>query len=88
MRVHWLGVDQVEAVEIGQDVRRLLEEAMKLIESNRSSMEESSLIGMRLHLEVQCRGQAAEVAGWIRADGASQVSALHERPVNTSGACN
>ena len=37
---------------------------MELTEGNRSSMEESSLIGMRLHLEVQCQGQAAEVAGW------------------------
>ena len=62
---------------------------MELTESNRSSMQESGLIGMRLHLKVQCGRQAAEVAGWIsRADGASLVPALHERPVNTSGACN
>ena len=37
---------------------------MKLIEGNRSSMDESSLVGMRLHLEEQRRGRAAEVAGW------------------------
>ena len=34
---------------------------MKLIESNRSSMDKSSLVGMRLHLEGQRRSQAAEV---------------------------
>ena len=37
---------------------------MKLIEGNRSSMDESSLVGMRLHLEEQRRGRATEVAGW------------------------
>ena len=37
---------------------------MKLIESNRSSMDKSSLVGMRLHLEGQRRGQAAEVVCW------------------------
>ena len=37
---------------------------MKLIEGNRSSMDESSLVGMRLHLEEQRLGRAAEVAGW------------------------
>ena len=37
---------------------------MKLIEGNRSLMDESNLVGMRLHLEEQRRGRAAEVVCW------------------------
>ena len=52
-------VNKVKAVKVGQDVGRLLKYAMKLSEGNRSSMEESSLVGMRLHLEVQRRGSGS-----------------------------
>ena len=64
MRVDLLRVNKIEAVQVGQDVCRLLEYTMKLIEGNRSSMDESSLVGMRLHLEEQRRGQTAEVVCW------------------------
>ena len=52
-------VNKVKAVKVGQDVGRLLKYAMKLSEGNRSSMEESSLVGARLHLEVQRRGSGS-----------------------------
>ena len=35
-------VNKIKAVQVGQDVCRLLEYTMKLIEGNRSSMDESS----------------------------------------------
>ena len=37
---------------------------MKLIEGNSGSMDESSLAGVRLHLEEPRRGPAAEAVGW------------------------
>ena len=63
MGVDLLCVNKIKAVQVGQDVCRLLE-SMKLIEGNSSSMDESSLVGVRLHREEQRRGPAAEVAGW------------------------
>ena len=64
MRVDLLRVNKIEAVQVGQDVCRLLEYTMKLTEGNGSSVNESNLVSMRLRLEEPYRGPAAEAAGW------------------------
>ena len=64
MRVDLLRVNKIEAVQVGQDVCRLLEYTMKLTEGNSSSVNESNSVIMRLHLEEPYRGPAAEAADW------------------------
>ena len=64
MGVDLLCVNKIKAVQVGQDVCRLLEYTMKLTESNSGSMDESSLVGVGLHPEEPRRGPAAEAAGW------------------------
>ena len=60
-------VNKVKAVKVGQNVGCLLKWAMELSEGNRGLMEESSLIGVRMHLEVQRPGwQAVAAGGWRR----------------------
>ena len=51
MRVDLLRVNKIEAVQVGQDVCRLLEYTMKLTEGNGSSVNEANLVSMWLHLE-------------------------------------
>ena len=46
MRIDLLCVNKIEAVQVGQDVCRLLEQALKLTEGYGSSMNESNLIRM------------------------------------------
>ena len=60
MRVDLLCVNKVEAVQVGQDVCRLLEYAMKLTEGNSSSMNEANLVSMRLHREEPRRGRPSK----------------------------
>ena len=64
VRVDLLRVNKIEAVQVGQDVCRLLEYTMKLTEGNSNSVKESNLVSMWLHLEEPYRGPAAEKAGW------------------------
>ena len=51
MRVDLLCVNKIEAVQVGQDVCRLLEYTMKLTEGNGSSVKEANLVSMWLHLD-------------------------------------
>ena len=60
MRVDLLRVNKIEAVQVGQDVCRLLEYTMKLTEGNSNSVNESNLVSMWLRLEEPYRGPAAE----------------------------
>ena len=61
--VDLLRVNKIEAVQVGQDVCRLLEYTMKLTEGNSSSVNEANLVSMWLHLEEPYGGPAAETAG-------------------------
>ena len=56
-------VNKIKAVQVGQDVCRLLEYTMKLTEGNGSSVNEANLVSMWLHLEEPYGGPAAETAG-------------------------
>lgn len=62
-------------MEIGQDVRRLLEEAMKLIESNRSSMEKANGRSLRMHPGEPQKSPAMEITP---AAGRRMTSANHK----------
>ena len=51
VRFDLLRVNKIKAVQVGQDVCRLLEYTMKLTEGNGSSVNEANLVSMWLHLE-------------------------------------